>query len=281
MLSTAPPKQRLCRLSPAGFSTPLPLIAILTVCCVLPGCSAHKKRQMKYRSSKQNFTTALESEDANARRDAVVRIAESGYFASDDGFIVLDTVARTDPAQPIRCVAIRALGRYDDHRPIATLLAVLDTDDAKPDALPADDNVQWETVTALTQLAGKDLLTDPQRELVRDVLIKMLEAETSRNVQIEAAKGLHFFPDRSVLLPLIRLLRGNDFALADRAERSLIALTGTTHHYDADAWETWLAATQDPFQNAGQTPDIPESAGPSWWDKKKRDFRRAIRLNND
>jgi len=254
---------------------------VLAVAFMAAGCSDAQKRRWVYRSPEWNFSTALESDDADRRRDAVTRIAESSYVDSDEAFAVLDTVARTDTVTQIRCIAIRAFARYDDARPVATLLTILGAEKTGRDALPADAHVRWEIAATLRTLAGKDVLKPPQHAMVRDVLIKLLESDPSRNVRIEAIKGLARFKDRQVLLPLIRALRSDDFALADQAERSLIALTGTTHYYDADAWEKWVAATADPFERAGRMPDIKTPRGPTWWDKQRRAFRRAIRLNTD
>ena len=259
----------------------LGVLAWLAVLTIAAGCSDAQKRRWLHRAPEQNFSDALDAEDADHRRDAVARIAESGYVTSNEAFAVLDTVARTDRVAQIRCVAIRALSRYDDDRPVGTLLAVLDAQGSDADALEADENVRWETVAALRVLAGKNVFEPAQQDLVRDVLIRLLEADPSRNVRIEAIKSMAHFKDRAVLLPLIRMLRSNDFALADQAERALIALTGTTHAYDAEAWEQWVATTADPFEHAGRQPDIPTPRGPTWWDKQERAFRRAIRLNTE
>jgi len=256
-------------------------VAVALVVLVAVGCSDHQKRQWRHRSTEQNYRTALEAEHADERRDAVARIGESGYADREDAFQVLDTVARTDPASQIRCIAVRILARYDDARPVGTLLAILQTKNTTNKALPADDDLRWETASALAALAGKEVFDDSQWALVCPVLIKLLETDPSRNVRIVAAKALAEFKDQQVLLPLIRSLRNEDFGIADRAEQSLIALTGVTHYYDADAWEAWVAQTKDPFANAGRTPITSQPAGPTWWDKQKRAWRRALKLSTD
>jgi hypothetical protein len=99
-------------------------------------------------------------------------------------------------------------------------------------------------------------------------------------VRLIAIALLAHFKDRQVLRPLIDLLNEPDFALAERAELTLIELTGTTHHFDPIAWETWVANASDPFANAGHTPQTTRPEGPNWWDRQKRSFKRAIKLNN-
>jgi len=257
------------------------LVVLTLAGLVAAGCSDHQKRRWRYRPAERNFRTALEAEHPDERRDAVARIGESGYADREDAFHVLDAVARTDPVIQIRCIAIRAFARYDDARPVGTLLTVLQAKNPSEHALPPNDDLRWETASVLAALARKGVMNETQRDLVRPILVKLLETDPSRNVRIVAAKALAEFKDPQVLLPLIRSLRNEDFAIADRAERSLIALTGVTHYYDADAWETWVAQAEDPFANAGEIPQTTRPAGPTWWDKQKRAWRRALKLSNE
>lgn len=254
------------------------LLCTVVVALLLTGCSDHQKRTWKYRSPADNYHAAMEAQNADERRDAVARIAESGYVTSDDSFHILDTAARTDQVSQTRCIAIRALSTYKDARPFTTLLMILQATTDGKEALPPNDDVRWETVTAMTQLSRKGVLTDQEPAIVRGILIKLAESDTSRNVRIAALEALGEFKDREVLLPLVRSLRTQDFAIAERAEGSLIRLTGETHYADADAWEKWIASAQDPFANAGRIPPTTRPAGPNWFDQQKRAFRRAIKL---
>jgi len=280
---------------PAGRRASWPVIAaqvVLGLGLLAAGCSDHQKRQWRYRSPEQNFHDALHAPHADDRREAVARIAESRYVRSEEAFVVLDAAARHDPAPQVRCVALRALAGYADDRPVATLLDVLRAtgesaggqsppDDTTIPARPPDDDVRWETVRAVTALGRAGVLTGRQPELTRDILVRLAESDLSRHVRIAAIEALGQFQDRRVLVSLIRCLRTEDFGVAERAERSLIQLTGTTHSCDADAWEDWLAATEHPFARAGQVPASTRPAGPSWWDHTKRCWRRAIKLQND
>jgi len=257
-------------------------IIVLGACLAALGCSRQTKRQWKYRSLEDALQTALPEDlsrsNADDRREAVARLAESGDYARAEVFHVLDAVARTDPATQIRCIAIRGLARYKDDRPVGTMLAVLQASKAGNKAIPADDDVRWEALHTLAELDQRKALGDAQREIARDLAIRMAEFDTSRNVRITATEMLGCFKDRAVLSPLIRLLRERDFAIAERAELSLIALTGTTHDFDADAWEAWVAQTRDPFAKAGQIPQTTRPAPPSWFEQQQRAVRRALRL---
>jgi hypothetical protein len=251
----------------------------------LVGCSqgtARKwKGKLKRYSASENYGLALESDDADQRREAVVRIAESRYVTGENAFYVLDAVARTDPVVQNRCIAIRALAGYSDDRPVATLLKIWQANPGDDQALPADNDIRWETALAFQSLERKGVLAGDQRDMVRDLFVEMLDTGPTRNVRIVAAEALGSFKDRKVLNALIATVRNRDFAIADRAERSLIALTGITHNYDADAWANWVANTQDPFAKAGETPQTDKAVGPTWWDHQKRAWRRALKMGTE
>lgn len=236
------------------------------------------------RTPEQNFQTALESKRGDERRDAVARIAESNYYTRDDAFQVLDTVARTDPVGQIRCIALCTLGRYEDGRPVGTFLAVLQSDAAggtNPErrALPTNSDVRWEAARGLLCMKKRKLLEGDNDALARDLFIRLLQ-DSSRQVKLVAIDALGEYLDPRVLAPLIGMLRSEDFAQADHAEQSLIRLTGTTHNYDAEAWEKWVAATPDPFAHAGEKPPMTRPSGPTWFDTQIRAWRRGLKLQN-
>ncbi|HOJ73831.1 MAG TPA: HEAT repeat domain-containing protein [Phycisphaerae bacterium] len=249
------------------------------------GCSEADKRKWQHRTPEENFSTALESTNGDLRREAVVRIAESSYWASDDAFHVLDAVARTDPLSQVRCIAIRTLARYNDARPVGPLLAILTANPAASQpaearALPGDDDVRWEAARALHEMQRKRLLSPEQESAACELYIQLQRSDPSRNVRIVSTKALGEFRDRRVFAPLIRSLRNPDFMIADSAERSLIALTGQSHQYDANAWNKWLEETPDPFAHAGEAPTS-QPAGADWWDQQDRAWRKFLKLGTD
>ena len=268
-----------------GIVRGLPHVTLLLVVLgCLTGCSDASKRKWRPRSAQTNYRNALESEESDLRRDAVARIAEARYFDSEGAFAVLDVVARTDPVEQIRCIAVRAFGRYEDDRPVAPLLVILQAEPGSPDALALapGTNVRWDAASVLADLAGKGLVTGEQRDAARQLFIQMAEGPSSREVRIVATEALGDFQDREVFEPLIGCLRGQDeFAIAERAEHALIRLTGVTQEYDPDAWEAWLAGTDEPFAHAGRVPQTTRPAGPSWWDRQQRAWRRGLKLNTE
>lgn len=248
-------------LSPVRSKRFVSAIALLLL-TMLPACSDRQKRTWRIRSASENYRLALEAANPDDRRDAVASIGESGYVTSEDAFAVLDAVARTDASMYVRCVAVSAFKRYRDDRPVDALLAILQaTPENKTSALPPGDDLREAAATVLADLAARGLVNDPWREPACDVFVKLAEAGAPRPARVVALRALGGFLDRRVLPPLLAALRERDFALADAAERSLIALTGTTHDYDPEAWEKWLANAEDPFANAGRQPPTSRPKG--------------------
>jgi len=257
------------------------VVLVLAAGSCFGGCSKGSTRKWKRYSARENYSLALDAQNADHRREAIVRIAESRYADSEDAFNTLDTVARTDPVVQNRCIAVRAFAEYSDDRPVSTLLKIWQAGPGSQEALPPDDDIRWESALALQTLERKGVLEGSQRDMVRDLFIEMLTTGPTRNVRIVAAEALGSFQDRKVLHPLIAAVRNRDFAIADRAERALVELTGTTHNYDANAWEKWLADVQNPFTGAGKPIASTQPAGPTWWDHQKRAWRRALKMGTE
>lgn len=256
------------------------LLVGLAALPVLVGCSEANKRKWQHRTPEQNFSTALESTNGDLRREAVVRIGESSYWSSADAFHVLEAVARTDPVPQVRCIAIRVLARYTDDRPVKPLLAILTASGPGGEALPGDDDVRWETSRALVQMLGQGFLTGEQQGVACELFIRFLRSDKSRNVRIISTQVLGLIKDKRVLTPLVQSLRNPDYMIADNAERSLVALTGQTFDYDADAWTKWIEQTPDPFANAGAAVTSRPAEG-DWWNQQQRVWRKAIKLSID
>jgi hypothetical protein len=262
----------------ARYGRQIAFVLLVSLVCTA-GCNGTKSW---FRSTSEDYTLALPEDLSTSppdeRREAVVRLAESHRVDSEATYQVLDAVARTDPLSQIRCIAIRALGQYEDDRPFATLQTILKATDESTDALPGDDDVRWEATVAMVALIQQGLLPDASRDAVRDLLIRLLDEDPSRNVKLSAIEGLGCIHDNAVFSPLIYALRSKDFAIASQAERALIALTGVTHHCDPDAWETWVANAQTPFANAGHIPEDAIGEKPGWMENQRRKWRRFLKL---
>lgn len=259
----------------------LGVLSLALLLATVPGCSDRAKRTWKWRSPSENYRIALEAQSPDDRRMACAAIGESGYVASEDAFAVLDAVARTDSSPFVRSVAVTAFTRYGDDRPVATLIAVLQaTPEARQEALPANDELRSAAAHALADLTSRGLVTGQSRDTALNIFLGLANPPSPRAARITALRALGFFRDRRVFAPLLAALHENDFCLADTAERSLIALTGTTHNYDPDAWDKWLANTPDPFARAGEKPPVTRPSGPRWWDRATKKWREAFKRQN-
>jgi len=239
--------------SPPLGVCPSPLLLILLSSL---GCDGrpHTAEREKWRvfSPEQNYEIALKAENADARRRAVGRIGRSRQAASEDAFAVLDAVARTDPNDQTRCVAIRVLMGYDDPRPVTTMLAILDPKPDRPEALPASPPVRWDATAALVEFQARGLIGDDRSREALDVLLRLALHDGNRDVKRTAVVGLGSFRDVRAVRALIAALRDKDYGIAHEAAKSLRALTGRDYQLDADGWESWLNAASDPFDsNAG------------------------------
>lgn len=257
--------------------------AVLAMLVLVAGsaCVGEYKRRWEVRSPDENYRLAVEAENADERRDAIVRIGESSYVTSEEAFHVLDAAARTDPVTQIRCIAIRAFARYNDDRPVPTVLAILEAEEGSNEMLPLTDHISWDAASTLLALERKGVLEAEQRERARRIFIRLLDPGQPRAVRVVATEALGHYQHQDVFQPLIRQLRNEDFGIAERSQYALVQLTGVTHDYDAEAWESWLNEADDPFEHAGRTPRNHRPSGPSWLEQQQRAFQRAIKLRSD
>lgn len=232
----------------------MPLIGVWS------GCSEGQdgnwfSRTFRPRSPAEDLRLALEANSPDERRKAVLRIGNGRERPPDAVFAVLSTVARTDSHSSVRCAAIRALTHFMEERAVEPLIMLLLYEKHPKKVFPPGARVRWDTILAISQAKELGLIPDEEKAGVRVELIRTLLSETDRNVRMASADALGEFFHRDVVEALIGALREEDFGIVYAAEGSLVALTGVTHQYDADAWLAWLKQTEDPFANAGLIPE--------------------------
>jgi len=244
---------------------------------VCDGCSNTGSGNWFFRPSlAQDLRTALENPSPDQRRKAVVRIAKRKQTPDDTVYKVLSFAARNDTNASVRCAAIRALDSKMDERAVPPLVMILLYKSHPEQAHPPEDKVRWDAILVLSHAIQRGLLPPENQEAIRRELVSIVITAGNRNVRIAAAMALADFHHREVLTALIGALREEDFGIVYAAEDSLVALTGVTHEYDADAWLKWLKSTDDPFANAGAIPEgYKTRPGSSWertWAATKRFF---------
>ncbi|MBN1491056.1 MAG: HEAT repeat domain-containing protein, partial [Phycisphaerae bacterium] len=151
------------------------------------GCDGAQKlafrEKFKHYTPQQNYDILLHDTDADARRRAAVRIGD-GPFALEDAFAVLDTTARTDANGQVRCAAIRVLAKYQDGRPVPTMLAILNPQAHPDEATPASEPVRWDATLALAGFCEAQFVPGQHADEVREVLISLLLNDNDRNVRM-------------------------------------------------------------------------------------------------
>lgn len=241
--------------------------ALVAVAAMHAGCADARTRWERLwpKPLKDVLTTAIEADHPDVRREAIVSLARHPQRHHPLVWRTLDVVARSDESAMVRCAALRTLARLKEPHGAATAVAVLQS---TPPAADSDAQVvRWDALELLRMLSESGRIAEPDRDVVAHALIEALRDSRTQQERMSAARALRHYRRPEVLAALVDALRLPDFGVQYEAEASLIALTGHTHGYDADAWERWLGQTEDPFAHAGRTP--PSLRRPTWWQRAR------------
>jgi len=247
--------------APRGACLRAVLLSIL-VAAPLSSCSKNTSGAWfeKPKTSRQWLDIALEASTPDERRRGVMGLSRSADGQTDWAMKVYDTIARTDKDTMVRTTAVGAMWPAANSEQVPVLLKLMQADtqhyeDVKPAAAP----LRWEAARVLLAIVNDYRYRDDQRPEIVKVLLARLSSDPDRNVKLTIIETLSYFAENPIPAALANVMEENDFAIQSAAERSLIALTGVTHHHIAAAWKTWLAETKNPFEKAGQ---IPEGTAP-------------------
>jgi HEAT repeat protein len=245
----------------------IPAISLLLA---LPAGCAHEagsKSWFSRKNSRDYTNMALEADSPDERRKGVNGLAASSDATSDWAVKVFDTIARTDTNAAVRCAAVKALSVSALPESTATIIKILKTpSETFPDVKPATPALRWEAAKVLNVMAAAQIDNKTQEQEILKLLLDRLGKETDRNVRLEYIDTLAMFPQRPVPETLVDTLGEEDFAISRAAEKSLIALTGVTHHQNPQQWRDWLAKNENPFAHAGEVPAEAEVKSKSNWD---------------
>ncbi len=206
------------------------------------------QEMMVKRTPQQRAMEALQTENADQRRTLLRKVLESKRATSEWAVRIFALVARTDPDSQVRCLAIKGLRRTADERCAEPLLMILNHKDHPKKVSPPTPEVRWDATEVLGYMSGFGAVPEEHRDRARRTLVRLVGGDPDRNVRIEAARGLAYYPDASVLTALIQALEDRDFAVRYEAEKSLEELTGQRHDYDPDAWRAWLGPNLERFK---------------------------------
>lgn len=233
--------------------------ALFCIAFLVPACSRNPadKSFSKPKTSKQFLDMALEASTPDERRRGVVGLSHSSDGQTDWAMKVYDTIARTDRDTMVRTTAVGAMWPQANSEQVPTLLKIMQSDTQRfDDVKPAGGALRWAAAKVLLGIVNDVRYEEHQqrREIVK-VLLERLSKDPDRNVKLTIIETLSYFAEQPIPMALADVMQENDFAIQCAAERSLIALTGETHHHDSAEWKKWLAQTKDPFEKAGQIPE--------------------------
>lgn len=219
---------------------------------VAVGCKSARSLQLPAVLATKNdvaryLIEALEEKRPDARRAAIVRVAQTRHAQREAVVETLCTIARTDASPMVRCAAIRALSDHPNPTSTETLAAIAATFDRQSTIRLPDPQVRADALAALCRLARENRLEGETGRMARQAAIDLLRADESREVRIVAARYLGSCPDAESLSALIASLNQRDFGVVYQAERSLNRLTGQTFDHDPLAWDEWRVSQSDPF----------------------------------
>ncbi len=223
---------------------------------------------------------AVADADADKRRSAVARIADSREAEADwavKGFIAIALLENDTQA---RLVAIRALARTADPRGVETLLKLLNHADFPPEQVrPPDSLCRWDALDGLAQAAERGAAAAPLHAALRSVFLRHLAEDEDWHARVAAARGLAALPGTpDALDALIGGLRDERFAVVYACEAALVKLTGHTHDANIAAWEAWREQNKAaPFENAGRIPDARRPPYDTRWEKFTYETKQALR----
>lgn len=230
---------------------------------------AIKKIFTPKRTPQQYLLVAVSDSDADRRREAVVKVAESKKRDQEwalKGFIAM-SMLESDPQT--RCIAIRALSGSDDPRAAEVLLKILNYQNEPPAEIrPPTAVCAWEAAAALASLSARGVIPQDKREHARETFERLLESHRERHVRISSARGLGFYQQNESVEALIAALRDRDFAVVHTCEEALVRLTGHTENCVAHAWEEWYKQNKDNvFAHAGEIPESRRKPYATRWGK--------------
>jgi hypothetical protein len=212
------------------------------------GCSKssnlfrHGSRGSESRT-KQNLTIALDSENPDDRRKALLSLVKEPGAKSEQAFRALDVIARTDTSSSVRQAAVAVLGNYSDSRPVDTLLQLLRFKEYPKTVRPADDPLIWFTVDSLNGLAARGLVPQDRQDILVETLTELQRSSRNHQVRVSATQTLGRFDTLAATDALIEGLTSRDFGVAFEARVALRTLTGLDAGTDPTAWRRLLDET--------------------------------------
>jgi hypothetical protein len=225
---------------------------ILGSTLLLAGCAEKADKSFKaiiYRPTPQRAVLyALQDENPDARRRYLRGLINRKELKQDWAVKALDVIARTDADPQVRCIAIQGLAKSQRPEAVDTAVAILDPRTTTRPVRSGEDDVRLDCFNLLLGYFLANRMPADKMDPIRQVMLKAAADEQNQQVRMAAVRGLRFFPQPESLKVLVTVLRDGTFGLKFEAEMSLRCLTGHIGGFEADNWDSWLAAKkEDPF----------------------------------
>ncbi len=254
------------------------MVSVICGSCVTSGCSQRRHYKSAWLVSRSDVARYVEqathADSADARREAIVQLTKTRYADDDIVIEAYGQIAREDPNEIVRCVAVRALSQSSHENVVAALVDLAGPNVANETSGPTD-RVRADILRGLEQLATQDRLTQDQMDASASIAVRSLRNQSNRDVQVASVILLGRLPRRASLDALIGTLNHPDYGVVYHARRSLEALTGQVFGDDPAAWRDWLSATESPFEHRGQWMPSDESQK-TWWQRSAEEIRKAF-----
>ncbi len=217
---------------------------------LLAGCSSGKAdktfKEIVFRPNPQRAVlSALQEENPDTRRRYLRSLIKRDELKQDWCIKALDVLARTDDDAQVRCIALQGLAKSGRAQGIDTALAILNPRTTTRPVRSGEDNVRLDSLTLLAGHLQAHTVPADRMDDVRQVFYQAAVDESYLQARMAAVRGLRYFPRPETLQILLDVMGESAFALKYEAEMSLRSLTGYTGDFEADTWQTWLAAHQE------------------------------------
>lgn len=263
----------------------------------LVGCHGRRIHKSAWlvteRDAARYIQEALEADSADVRRDALVQIGKTRFCGHDTVVKACGLIARTDRSASVRSAAIRVVSESMCAESASMLVRVLERDertgnggrvggagknrDSSDVGVSADDRVLADALRGLYFLERNGAVDPAVQGEIVSAAVWHLSHGASRDVRIAAARVLGVYASVEAVDALVAALDDGDFGVVYHAERSLMRLTGVSHHHDTQAWRAWLAETDAPFAMRGRLNaklEPPERL--NWWQRMSKSMKRRM-----
>lgn len=195
-------------------------------------------------SPKQQVEMTLDADDADQRREGIVRLSSRKWGLKEPYLKYYAMVLNTDADSLVRCAAVSALGRAGDRKYLRDIIAAMSDKSFA---------VRWDAAVALDNVTGEAAVEPLRRAAIHD---------DSTDVRMCSARALRHYNRPEVIRTLVGCLSDPAFGVRHQARASLVQITGRDMGAEPRSW----AGAAD-----GKLPPPPPiEPKRRWWRRSRR-----------